>query len=139
LLYDRVLIPQAVLSELQHSSAPDAVRAWCNQPPSWLEVSPQEKQLLPISLEPLDPGERAAIALAEQIGSSQIAMDDLRGRRFALQRGLSVIGTLGLLRAASREGHLDLEAAISRLVETNFRVSTEVIKRLLKEEQNRPE
>ena len=39
-LFDRVLIPEAVLSELQHSCTPESVRTWIANPPAWLEVRP---------------------------------------------------------------------------------------------------
>jgi predicted nucleic acid-binding protein len=37
-LYGHVLIPQAVLSELQHPGAPAAVVEWIKGCPAWLEI-----------------------------------------------------------------------------------------------------
>ena len=37
-LYGRVLIPQAVLSELQDPGAPSAIASWLKQCPPWLEI-----------------------------------------------------------------------------------------------------
>jgi predicted nucleic acid-binding protein len=37
-LYDSILIPPSVRSELEHPRAPDAVRRWISQPPEWLQV-----------------------------------------------------------------------------------------------------
>jgi hypothetical protein len=39
-LFGRVLIPPAVLAELQHPETPDPVRQWFAQPPAWLQVLP---------------------------------------------------------------------------------------------------
>jgi len=37
-LYGRVIVPQAVLSELQARAAPSKVKAWIGNRPDWLEV-----------------------------------------------------------------------------------------------------
>ncbi len=37
-LYGRVVIPQAVFTELQSTGTPDAVREWMAESPDWLEV-----------------------------------------------------------------------------------------------------
>ena len=36
-IYGRVLVPHAVLVEMQHAEAPSEVRAWASAPPAWLE------------------------------------------------------------------------------------------------------
>jgi predicted nucleic acid-binding protein len=38
-IHGEVLIPQAVLDELQDSDAPVEVRAWVSAPPAWLRIS----------------------------------------------------------------------------------------------------
>jgi hypothetical protein len=37
-LYGRVIIPQAILSELQHEATPPRVEQWISNRPDWLEV-----------------------------------------------------------------------------------------------------
>jgi len=37
-LFGRVIIPQAVVMELQRSETPETVRKWMSSPPAWLEV-----------------------------------------------------------------------------------------------------
>ena len=54
-------------------------------------------------------------------------IDDLKGRREAVHRGLTVIGTLGLLGEAARRNLLDLPQALADLQATNFHVSPELI------------
>jgi hypothetical protein len=39
-LVGRILIPRAVLGELQHPHTPTVVRTWLADPPAWLEVHP---------------------------------------------------------------------------------------------------
>jgi hypothetical protein len=65
-LFDRILIPPAVFEELQHQETPDVVRRWVADPPSWLQVQALRSVLDP-ALGFLDPGEREAIALAEEL------------------------------------------------------------------------
>ena len=62
-LYNRVLIPPAVLAELRHPLAPQPVRAWANNPPQWLQMRSPSSILI---LSQLDPGEMEAIALANR-------------------------------------------------------------------------
>jgi predicted nucleic acid-binding protein len=58
-----VLIPQAVLDELQDSDAPVEVPAWVSTPPAWLRISSIVYQPNPL-LDLLDRGERDAIFMA---------------------------------------------------------------------------
>jgi predicted nucleic acid-binding protein len=36
-IYGRLLVPQAVLDEMQHPEAPSDVRGWASAPPAWFE------------------------------------------------------------------------------------------------------
>lgn len=129
-LYDRVVIPQSVCDELGRARAPEAVRAWITQPPSWLEI------LVPLGspdaeLTHLDTGERDAILLAEELGAEQIIIGEIRGRRAAERRHLSYTGTLGVLAEGAKRGLLDLRIAVDRLRHTSFYVSAEILDRLI--------
>lgn len=64
-LYERVLVPSAVLEELRHPRAVAAVRAWLTRLPSWLAVE-QVAEAAGVRLARLDPGERQAIQLAKR-------------------------------------------------------------------------
>jgi predicted nucleic acid-binding protein len=37
-LYGQVILPRAVVTELQHPKTPPVVRAWIARPPAWIEV-----------------------------------------------------------------------------------------------------
>jgi len=129
-LYGKVVLPDAVRGELSTPQTPAPVRAWLASLPPWLETGSApglEKLLSP----KLDDGERAAIALAMQLGASLILMDDRAGVDEARLRGLQVTGTLGVLLLAARRGLLDLEAAFSRLKATNFRYSPTLLETML--------
>ena len=127
-----VLIPPDVKAELDRSQTPTPVRTWIAAPPSWLTVRPGPDVADP-ALAELDPGERAAIALALAVGADAVLMDDRAGVRAAFAKGLAVLGTLGALDRAARRGLIDFEAAISRLRTTNFRYPTALLNTLLEE------
>jgi predicted nucleic acid-binding protein len=133
-LYSTVLIPSAVRDELRDPGAPDLVRRWIDSPPEWLEIrqpalSP-DAELLRIRI---GRGERDAILLAQETGAHDIILDDQQGRREAERRKLHAVGTLGVLRTASREGLLNLREALTRLSYTNFYITQELIDKLLAE------
>ena len=125
-LYDRVLIPQLVAEELSHAHAPEAVRSWIAQPPEWCEIRPDPRPR-PIVQEFLDPGERAAIALAISVSAHRLLIDEWAGRAEAERQQLFVTGTLGVLAEAHEHHLLDFEAALVRLAETNFYLSAELL------------
>jgi predicted nucleic acid-binding protein len=129
-LYGRVLIPPTVEEELTRSRAPEAVRLWLGQSPIWLEVraplGSADRQLAQ-----LDPGERDAMLLAEELHADQLIIDESRGRQEAQRRHLPFTGTLGILRAGAKSGLLDLKSAVRRLRLTSFHVSEDVLDRLI--------
>jgi len=127
-LYHRVLIPQTVARELQQNNTPDAVRAWIAQPPAWCEIRPDPPADPTLAF--LDPGERAAIALAESLAADRLLMDERKGRSEAKRRRVPVTGTLGVLADAHVAGLLDFEKAIFQLRQTNFYVADEVVERV---------
>ena len=62
----------------------------------------------------LDPGETAAILLAEEMSADALLIDGRRGRSVAAGPGIAVIGTLGVLAGAKRAGALERAAPSSR-------------------------
>ena len=136
-LYGNVVIPQAVQDELLRPVAPEIVRIWSGQAPAWLQIrTPQGSA--DSSLARLDPGERDAIMLAAELGADQLIVDDREGRRLAADRGIPVIGTLGVLKEAATVGLVDLRACVARLQATSFYVAPEVLKNLLHESSRNP-
>jgi len=129
-LYGKVVIPQTVREELLHPVAAEIVRTWTGQAPAWLEIRTPAKSPDP-SLARLDPGERDAIMLAAELHADQLIVDDREGRRLAEERGITVIGTLGVLKEAATKGLLDLRDCVTRLQTTTFYVAPEVLRNLL--------
>jgi len=126
-LYGRVIVPQAVLSELQARATPPKVKAWVSNRPDWLEVNQASFAIDP-ALARLDPGERDAILLAQELGADLLLMDDLGGRQEAARRNLKVAGTLTVLYLGATRGLvLDFPATVEQLRRTGFRASSEII------------
>ena len=134
--YERILIPPTVWSELQDASTPGLVQDWLSHPPTWIEKRTLSRPP-DDSLDFLDTGEREAIALAEEVGADRLIVDETLAREAAQRRKLSVIGTLGILRNAARSNLLALPDALSKLQETNFYVSPDLILSLLEEDAAR--
>jgi predicted nucleic acid-binding protein len=130
-LFGQIIIPQAVLNELQHTRTPEKIKNWIVTKPTWLEVravqvSPSNK------LENLDYGEREAIFLAEELGADAILIDEKDGRREAAKLGLITIGTLSVLDRAAAIGLISFAEAIDRLRKTPFREPKQIVQALLK-------
>ncbi len=129
-LFDQVVVPGAVITELLHEDAPDAVRGWAAKLPPWVSVL-ENSVCSTAGLEKLQAGERAAILLAESMAAELILLDERSARRIAAQRGMRITGTLGILGEAAARGMVDLPAAIDRLRRTNFRCSPALMKATL--------
>ena len=124
-IFGRVYAPSAVIAELSHVRSPQVVRAWASNTPEWLTV--QDPAHLDASLK-LDAGETAAISLALELKADRVLIDERKGYKAVLQRGLKPASTLGVIEEASYRGLLDFEGAIERLEkETTFHISEEVL------------
>ena len=129
-LYGRVIVPPAVMTELNHERTPSVVREWFSAKPEWLHVQ-APRQELPSLRDVLGAGELEAIALAAELSADALLMDDRDGRHEAEKRNLAVLGTLRVLADAAEHGFVDLVVALDRLRQTNFRADDQLIQRLL--------
>ncbi|WP_165235987.1 DUF3368 domain-containing protein, partial [Aquisphaera insulae] len=85
----------------------------------------------------LDPGETAAIALAEEVRADWLLIDERDGRDAARQRGLAVVGTLGVLDRAAELELIDLPKVLEQLEATNFHARDDLIQAVLQRDQQR--
>ena len=113
-LYDQVVVPDAVATELSSPSAPTAVRNWLSGHPAWLSIVTVEGSRVQEVTDELDFGERAAIAIAGTLHADLLLMDDAAGRAEAKRRRLRVTGTLGVLRTAAERGLVNVPETIAR-------------------------
>jgi predicted nucleic acid-binding protein len=129
-LYGEVIVPGVVLDELQAGDGLPAVRAWSGKLPDRVRVQSPAKPL-PDRLSSLHRGEIQAIALAEELQAALLLIDDRAGAQAALDRGLTITGTLGVLVEAAQAGLIGIEAVLQRLKETNFRATPGLYERAL--------
>lgn len=131
-LFGRVLIPNAVRSELMHPRAPIEVRDFAAFPPSWLECVEVTGNLEQLGGQ-LGAGEREAINLAIEVRADALLIDDLPGRIEAAARGIPARGTLAVLLQAGVRGHLDFREALTRIKELGFRTTPQLEQELIGE------
>lgn len=115
-LFLQILVPTAVALEVVPS---------LGVLPTWIDERPVMRTLaLP---EKLDPGERAAIALASQLAADYIVLDDLPARRVATRLGLTVVGSLGLLIRALDYGMIEqVRPVMDQMVDHGLFVTEEL-------------
>jgi predicted nucleic acid-binding protein len=137
-LFGAISVAQAVATELRHPRAPQPVRRWMAEAPTWVSVGAPEIANF-AAMAKLDEGERATIALALAWRADLVLMDDREGVAAARGLGLTTVGTIGVLDRAAINGWLDLHHAVSRLRATNFRGSPSLFAALLAPRGGAPE
>jgi predicted nucleic acid-binding protein len=123
-LFKEVLIPPPVASEIASARRSQQVRAFIAAPPWWLRV------LSPLSIATipgLGAGETAAIALAAEVQAGRLIIDKYRGRKAATERGLNVVGTIGVLELAAELGLIDLKEAFEEVNQSDFWISHKLL------------
>lgn len=131
-LFGKVVIPQGVFNELQIGQHP---AAFIVQNLAWLEVVTVDNQQLVEELQKsfnLHNGESEAIALAEEIGASQLLIDEKAARKVAKARKLPIIGTMGILLLAKRRGLLDsVKDVLNEMQAKGTRISVSLYEQVL--------
>jgi predicted nucleic acid-binding protein len=132
-LFEKVILPSAVRAELSDPDAPPSVRNWIADPPVWLDVHETPScQFDQASVEGLDEGETAAIALAVSLDADLLLMDERKGVMVARGKGLRVTGTLGVLDLGAQRGLVNFGQAVNRLRRTTFRFPEALLDSLIK-------
>jgi predicted nucleic acid-binding protein len=100
----------------------------------WLRVQPVQNSAVVATLKTqMDDGEAEAIALAMELGDVLLILDDKKARRVAQQIGLKVIGTVGMLLRAKRDGVItEIKPFLTALMQANFRISDGIIQEALR-------
>lgn len=102
----------------------------------WIKVqSVRDKVLVEVLEKDLDRGESEAITLAVENNADVLLLDDKSARLIASNLGLKIIGIVGILIWAKKEGIIrQLSKELENLREkANFRMSEDLIKRVLQE------
>jgi predicted nucleic acid-binding protein len=102
--------------------------------PDWIQIKAVEnKTRLYNYAQKVDIGEASAIALAMELPSPLLILDDLKGRNLALQLNLKHTGTLGVLILAKQKGVIPLlRPLFDKIRLTDFRIPEALLQNILK-------
>ena len=132
-LFARVLIPRAVLDELQLEASRPGSRALSKaKAEGWFatEDVPDTADVAKLS-DLLDRGEAEAIVLA-QSKEARLLIDERKGRAVARSRGITVVGTGGVLLMAKRKHVIDrIEPVLDDLASHGYRLRDDLRRELL--------
>jgi uncharacterized protein len=82
----------------------------------------------------LGAGEAETLALAQELSSPLVLMDDIRARKAAQQAGIRTLGVVGLLVTAKREGLIDeVRPLLETLSGKGFRLGRRLIEEALRQ------
>ncbi len=122
--------------------APPAVAKEVQASLDWLRVQTVANPSVVTALRTqMDEGEAEAtceadlfeIALALELSDVLLILDDKKARRVAQQMGMKVIGTVGMLLRAKRQGIIaEVKPLFVKLTEVNFRLSQGIIQEALR-------
>jgi predicted nucleic acid-binding protein len=125
-LYKEINVPTAVYEEVVKVDKPFSreLKLFLNDKIKGVK----NKMAVEILLSNIGAGEAEAIVLALEQQQDIILIDDLKARKFAKISGLKVIGTMGILLAAKKEGMLkEIRPLLSKLLSNNIRISSKII------------
>ena len=137
--FGEIWIPAAVFQELRVDedlpgtrSIRDAIET------GWIRIETVKQEALVSALQrDLDRGESEAIALAFQVKAGWVLMDEQEGRRAARSIGLRVMGVLGVLLRAQRDGRLQsLKEPMDKLrKQAGFHLGADLYDKLIRENE----
>jgi len=129
-LFSTVLVPPAVVRELQHANSPARVRAWSRTAPSWVHI--QAPRLPPDpTLHALGEGKQEAIRLMDEQQAPLLITDDRDAYNAAVARGIVVTRTLRVFEIAAERGLLDLPTIVAQLRTAGFYMPEDVVDEML--------
>jgi predicted nucleic acid-binding protein len=125
LLEHETIIPKAVFEEITRSR-----REYARKLYTWgknrVSVVKNRQAVEYLELV-LDRGEAEVIVLAEELKADAVLIDDLKARKTAMLRGLTVIGTIGVLLDAKERGLVDdVKPLLDELIRKKIRISREL-------------
>lgn len=134
-LFQMVAIPKKVIKEIsvKDDEANEKVLKIKNHSNVNFGLATKLVKLYKALNERLGQGESEAIALAVELNADVVILDDFAGRKAAMELGLKVKGTLGIIKKLLEENKIKIED-INKLYETlkkiGFRVRREIFKNI---------
>ncbi|BBD62579.1 hypothetical protein NIES2109_54250 [Nostoc sp. HK-01] len=134
---DDFYIPQSVADEIKAKSDPSSqtVQALINS--GNLQVRASKLITIVNSLNHrLGKGESEAIALAIELNTDYVLLDDSTARREARRLGLNIKGTLAVIKKLSKDGKISIESLdelYQQLIQIEFRVKRSLFDQIFSE------
>lgn len=129
-IVNEVIIPAVVFRELNAEKTPQQIKTYLETLPAWLTIA-DDTGIIDDELAEIDPGEREAILLTEQLSADALLIDDKAGREIAESRGIKILGTLGLLEIAADRGLLNFAQSLTKMKHAGFFISRSLEKDFL--------
>jgi len=116
------------------SITPEVAEEFSEEVPDWIKIeSVKDKKYQEFLTTQVDLGEASTIALAKEMESPLLLLDDLKARKLASKLNLKFTGTLGIIHKAKKIGVLEkVRPIIDKLLATDFRISENIIEELLR-------
>jgi len=116
------------------STTPEVAQEFIEILPDWIKIEKVKDKKYQAFLETqIDLGEASAIALATEMESPLLLLDDLKARKLAAKLNLRFTGTLGVISRAKQIGVIEkVKPIIKKLFATDFRISANVLAELLR-------
>lgn len=133
-LYGEILIPEGVFSELMRGKKKQpGVLEVLNM--KWIKaVKVKNRSIVNKLNRHLDLGESEAIALSIETKADVLIIDERKGRAVAQRMRINIIGTIGVLIKAKREGKIPvIRPYLDQLKGHGFRMSKELYEQALEE------
>ena len=101
--------------------------------PDWINIAEvKDKQKQKDIEKRLDKGEASSIALALEVESTTLIIDEIKGRKIAQSFNIDIIGTIGVIILADKKGLIsDVTSVILRLANKGFRLSDKLINKII--------
>jgi len=130
-LFSEVWMTESVKDESLVNTGLDAQRIEAPIKDGWWVVIPRARQSPPLTPS-LGSGESDSIRLAlEDPEHSLLIMDDRLARRYALRKGLNIVGSVRLLDLAEQRGLIgSAEHCIQAMADFGYRVSHDILKEI---------
>jgi len=135
---DDFYIPQFVADEIKAKSDPSSQTIQALIDSGNLQIRASKLITLVNSLnQRLGKGESEAIALAIELNTDYVLLDDSTARREAKRLGLNIKGTLAVIKKLSKDGKISIESLdklYQKLIEIEFRVKRSLFDRIFFED-----
>ena len=135
-LFDIIFVPKAVIDEISRKDdkVRTKIKTFINSNEFKIKNTTLQKLYQSLNKK-LGQGESEAIALAVELNSDYVILDDSAARKQALSMGLKVKGTLGVIKKLEEEKEIvidDINWFYKRLYEIGFRVNEDILNEIFR-------